>query len=151
MEVFFHQNFKGGKSKWWRVKMKFLTHPPHHPLLPTSSIFMLGPTNAENRSCPTTNQPAEKRIGNSAISPSSLLPLSAEADNSNLDFDRGRFIISCTARTTTSFSLGAARNRTYYFCVAHFEVGGAIGVLIWALILRSSCQRRPSSRRRDRS
>lgn len=74
----------------------------------------------------TDNDRTEKTGGNSPISPSSLFPLSAEAGNSNLNLNRGLLIISST-RSTTSFSLGRARNRTYYFRVAHFEVGGAIG------------------------
>lgn len=73
------------------------------------------------------NEPdAEKGLENSPIPPSPLLPLSAEAGNSNFDFNGGLLIISSAARTTTSFSLGGACNRTYYFCVAHFEVGRAI-------------------------
>lgn len=93
--------------------MKVLTHP--HPFPLASSIL------------PDNEPDAEKRLENSPIPPSPLLPLSAEAGNSNFDFNGGLLIISSAARTTTSFSLGGARNRTYYFCVAHFEVGRAIG------------------------
>lgn len=108
--------------------MKLLTNPI------TTSPFASPPLHTGPkkcpiiRYCPKMDQDAGKTVWeNSPIPPSPLLSLSAEAGNSNLDFDGGLLIISSTTRTTTSFSLGGARNRTYYFCVAHFEVGGAIG------------------------
>lgn len=113
------------------------THPTPHPFLlpPPSSCQSILPRPSGRR----------KSGENSPIALSPLLSLSTKAGNSNLDFNRGLLIISSATRATTSFSLGRARNRTYHFCVAHFEVGRAIRGRLGAYLCTDSAELIPAS------